>query len=121
LLLEEGAVGLALFVFVWVSMIRTAPHNIRYVGLIFAIYSITENNLDNFPFVSMLSLCLSAFHTPEPGSIAGNRVTFSTFYMQPPTFLRFSNSCRSALRNHFASAFGNSRVGGTALNGQEGQ
>lgn len=116
LLLEEGAVGLALFVFVWVRMIRSAPHNIRYVGLIFAIYSITENNLDNFPFMSVLSLCLSAFHPPERGGMTGNRVAFSPFYMQPPPFLRFSNSCRSALRNQSASAFGR-----TALNGQGGQ
>jgi hypothetical protein len=59
-LLEQGVIGLMLFVFVWARIIMSAPRSLRYIGLIFAIYSITENNLDNFPFMSMLALCLSA-------------------------------------------------------------
>jgi hypothetical protein len=59
-LFEAGIVGLALFGFSFYRMIRTAPPAIRYVGLIFAVYSFSENNLDNFPFMAMLILCLSA-------------------------------------------------------------
>jgi O-Antigen ligase len=59
-LYEAGIVGLALFGFSFYGMIRTAPPAIRYVGLIFAIYSFSENNLDNFPFMALLVLCLSA-------------------------------------------------------------
>jgi hypothetical protein len=59
-LYEAGIVGLALFGFSFYGMIRTAPPTIRYVGLIFAIYSFSENNLDNFPFMALLVLCLSA-------------------------------------------------------------
>jgi hypothetical protein len=33
---------------------------VRYVGLIVAIYSFSENNLDNFPFMALFVLCLSA-------------------------------------------------------------
>jgi O-antigen ligase len=60
LLFEQGIVGFSLFVFAWYRIIRTAPPSVRYVGLIFAIYSISENNLDNFPFMSLFIICLSA-------------------------------------------------------------
>jgi O-antigen ligase len=60
LLFEQGIVGLSLFLFAWYRMIRTAPVEIRYIGLIVAIYSFSENNLDNFPFMSLFILCLSA-------------------------------------------------------------
>ena len=60
MLLEGGLVGLALFLYIWGRMILKAPAALRWVGLAVAIYSISENNLDNFPFMSMLALCLSA-------------------------------------------------------------
>lgn len=60
MLFEQGIVGLALFLFAWYRMIRTAPAELRYIGLIVAIYSFSENNLDNFPFMSLFILCLSA-------------------------------------------------------------
>jgi hypothetical protein len=71
LLFEQGIVGLALFLFAWYRMIRTAPVEVRYIGLIVAIYSFSENNLDNFPFMSLFILCLSArgltqFRLPVP-------------------------------------------------------
>lgn len=59
-LFEQGLVGLTLFLFAWTKLIRTAPKDIRYCGLILAIYSFSENNLDNFPFMSLFILCLAA-------------------------------------------------------------
>lgn len=60
LLFDQGILGLSLFLFAWYRMIRTAPVGVRYIGLIVAIYSFSENNLDNFPFMSLFILCLSA-------------------------------------------------------------
>jgi O-Antigen ligase len=60
MLFEQGIIGLLLFLFAWYRMIRTAPVEVRYIGLIVAIYSFSENNLDNFPFMSLFILCLSA-------------------------------------------------------------
>jgi hypothetical protein len=60
LLFEEGIVGFALFFFAWYRIVRTAPAGIRYIALIFALYSFSENNLDNFPFMALFTLCLSA-------------------------------------------------------------
>lgn len=60
ILLEQGLFGLSLFLFAWYRMIRTAPVQVRYIGLIVAIYSFSENNLDNFPFMALFILCLSA-------------------------------------------------------------
>ncbi len=59
-LFEQGIIGFLLFVFTWYRMIRSAPRHARYVGLIAAIYSFSENNLDNFPFMALLILCLCA-------------------------------------------------------------
>jgi O-antigen ligase len=60
MLFEEGLVGLALFLFAWYGIVKTAPPGIRYVALAIAIYSFSENNLDNFPFMALFALCLSA-------------------------------------------------------------
>ena len=60
ILFEQGLAGFALFIFAWVRIIKTAPAEIRYIGLIAALYSFSENNLDNFPFMALLILCLSA-------------------------------------------------------------
>jgi hypothetical protein len=60
MLFEQGFVGLAVFIFVWYRIIKTAPREVRYIGLIVAIYSFSENNLDNFPFMALFTLCLSA-------------------------------------------------------------
>jgi hypothetical protein len=60
ILFEHGIAGFALFIFAWYRLIRNAPSGVQYVGLIFAIYSFSENNLDNFPFMSLFILCLSA-------------------------------------------------------------
>ncbi len=60
ILFEQGIVGLSLFLFAWYRLIRTAPVEVRYIGLIVAIYSFSENNLDNFPFMALFILCLSA-------------------------------------------------------------
>jgi hypothetical protein len=60
LLFEEGIVGFALFFFAWYRIVATAPARIRYIALIFALYSFSENNLDNFPFMALFTLCLSA-------------------------------------------------------------
>jgi hypothetical protein len=60
ILFEQGAVGFGLFLFIWTRLIRGAPPDVRYCGLILAIYSFSENNLDNFPFMSLFILCLSA-------------------------------------------------------------
>ena len=60
MLFEQGIVGFLLFIFVWYRIIMTAPREVRYIGLIVAIYSFSENNLDNFPFMALFILCLSA-------------------------------------------------------------
>jgi hypothetical protein len=60
ILFEQGIAGFILFVFVWRRVLMTAPAGVRYVGLIIAIYSFSENNLDNFPFMSLFVLFLSA-------------------------------------------------------------
>lgn len=60
MLFEEGLIGLFLFLFYWRRVIATAPAHVRYVGLIVAIYSFSENNLDNYPFMALFVLCLSA-------------------------------------------------------------
>lgn len=60
ILFEQGAAGFILFLFAWRRILRAAPASVRYVGLIVAIYSFSENNLDNFPFMSLFILCLSA-------------------------------------------------------------
>ncbi len=59
-LFEQGAVGLILFLTIWALIIKTAPPALRYVALIIAIYSFSENNLDNFPFMALLILFLAA-------------------------------------------------------------
>lgn len=60
MLFEQGIVGFLLFVFAWYRIIRTAPGEVQYIGLIVAMYSFSENNLDNFPFMALFILCLSA-------------------------------------------------------------
>jgi hypothetical protein len=65
LLFEQGLLGFALFIFVWFRMIRSAPHEVRYIGLIVAIYSFSENNLVNFPFMALLILFLSSRKVTE--------------------------------------------------------
>jgi hypothetical protein len=60
MLFEQGLIGFLLFVFAWCRIIQTAPAHVRYIGLIVAIYSFSENNLDNFPFMALFTLCLSA-------------------------------------------------------------
>jgi hypothetical protein len=60
ILLEQGIIGFLLFIFAWKRIITTAPSEVRYIGLIVAIYSFSENNLDNFPFMALFILCLSA-------------------------------------------------------------
>ena len=69
MLFEEGIVGLALFLFAWIGIIRAAPSGIRYVGVSVAVYCFSENNLDNFPFMALLALCLSA--TANASSASG--------------------------------------------------
>jgi hypothetical protein len=66
MLFEQGLLGLLLFLFVWRRVIATAPAHIRYVGLIVAIYSFSENNLDNYPFMALFVICLSARASSEP-------------------------------------------------------
>jgi hypothetical protein len=60
MLFEQGLVGFGLFLFAWYRIIKTAPTAVRYIGIIVAIYSFSENNLDNFPFMALFILCLSA-------------------------------------------------------------
>ncbi len=60
MLFEQGLLGFSLFIFAWQRIIKTAPRPVRYIGLIIAIYSFSENNLDNFPFMALFILCLSA-------------------------------------------------------------
>jgi hypothetical protein len=60
MLFEQGFIGFFIFIFAWRRIITTAPSQVRYIGLIVAIYSFSENNLDNFPFMALFILCLSA-------------------------------------------------------------
>jgi len=73
ILFEQGIAGFGLFMFAWYRIIRNAPAAVRYVGLILAIYSFSENNLDNFPFMSMFILCLSANSASKPLAAAVKR------------------------------------------------
>jgi hypothetical protein len=59
-LFEQGLLGVVLFVIIWRCILRTAPAPVRYAGLIVAIYCFSENNFDNFPFMSLFVLLLSA-------------------------------------------------------------
>ena len=54
--LSKAVIGLALFLFAWYRIIMSAPREIRYIGLIAAIYSFSENNLDNFPFMALFDV-----------------------------------------------------------------
>ena len=74
MLFEEGLLGLLLFLVAWIGIIRAAPAGIRYVAISVAVYCFSENNLDNFPFMALLALCLSANATPViRGDAAGFR------------------------------------------------
>ena len=59
-LFEQGLAGLALFGFAFIGIYKTAAPEVRYCALIIAIYSFSENNLENFPFMMLFVLCLSA-------------------------------------------------------------
>lgn len=59
-LFEQGILGVALFLMIWRCILRTAPASVRYAGLMVAIYCFSENNFDNFPFMSLFVLFLSA-------------------------------------------------------------
>lgn len=59
-LFEQGMLGVVLFVIMWRCILRTAPASVRYAGLIVAVYCFSENNFDNFPFMSLFVLLLSA-------------------------------------------------------------
>lgn len=59
-LFERGMLGAALFFIMWRCILRTAPASVRYVFLMVAIYCFSENNFDNFPFMSLFVLFLSA-------------------------------------------------------------
>lgn len=71
ILFEQGIFGLLLFLFAWRGILTAAPAAVRYVGLIVAIYSFSENNLDNFPFMSLFILFLSAGGAAVAESIRG--------------------------------------------------
>jgi hypothetical protein len=75
MLFEQGIFGFLLFLFAWRRIIMTAPASVRYIGIVVAIYSFSENNLDNFPFMALFILFLSARGTCDslPTSIR-NRV-----------------------------------------------
>jgi hypothetical protein len=60
LLFEQGIVGFVLFLVAWGGMMKSAPAEVKYCCVILAIYSFSENNLDNFPFISLFILCSSA-------------------------------------------------------------
>jgi O-antigen ligase len=77
-LFEQGFIGLMLFLFTWGRVILTAPPAVRYVGLIVAIYSFSENNLDNFPFMSLLLLCLAAVEVPERTQQSSRRDSYQS-------------------------------------------
>lgn len=59
-LFEQGILGIVLFLIMWRCILRTAPASVRYAGFIVAIYCFSENNFDNFPFMSLFVLFLSA-------------------------------------------------------------
>ena len=70
-LLEQGLFGFILVLYVWGRMIRRAPMDVQWVGIAFAIYSFSENNLDNFPVMSMLVICLAAGARQSQPATAG--------------------------------------------------
>jgi hypothetical protein len=87
MLFEQGAVGLLLFLFAWYRIIMTAPRPVRYIGLIVAIYSFSENNLDNFPFMALLILFLSTHGVGDAVDTSIRRplsVMWKASHQQPP-------------------------------------
>lgn len=72
ILFEQGLAGFLLFFAAWRTILKTTPASVRYIGIIVAIYSFSENNLDNFPFMSLFILFLSAsdlVSRPDLGNI----------------------------------------------------
>jgi hypothetical protein len=67
-LFEQGLVGVVLFVMIWRCILRAAPPSVRYAGLMVAIYCFSENNFDNFPFMSLFVLFLAAREHAAEGS-----------------------------------------------------
>lgn len=84
IIFEQGIVGLFLFLFAWRGILIAAPKPVRYVGLIVAIYSFSENNLDNFPFMSLFILFLSARSAGFADSIRGRLWCFQPAAVRPP-------------------------------------
>ncbi len=65
LLLEVGILGLVANAAVWIMLYRRLIPPARHVLLMVAVYSLTENNLDNFLVMSLLVLFVtSAGHPP---------------------------------------------------------
>jgi hypothetical protein len=89
ILFEQGIVGFLLFIFAWKRIIMTAPAEVRYIGLITAIYSFSENNLDNFPFMALFILCLSARGVGERlmSAAAGPQTTNTLLLERTPASL----------------------------------
>jgi len=87
ILFEQGLAGLLLFLFVWRRLLMTAPKPVRYLGFIIAIYSFSENNLDNFPFMSLFILFLSATGPAVAASVPdGLRRSWQTSDVMAPAF-----------------------------------
>jgi len=77
LLLEQGVAGLSCFVAIlWTSAMRLPPSR-RFVVLMVALYCFTENNLDNYLFMSLLMMFLGSIRVdearPQSSFIQGQR------------------------------------------------
>lgn len=76
-LYEQGALGLGAFLFFFIRVLRDIAPRLRQVVLGFLLYCITENNLDNFLFMSLFAVIIatntSSRSTPDPLQHGGAR------------------------------------------------
>lgn len=62
-LLEQGIVGFVSILFFFITIYRRIDHSYRYLMLMFAIFSFSENNIDNFMFMSLFIMFMATSQT----------------------------------------------------------
>jgi len=59
ILFEQGMIGLSLFSLFYLTVLKKTLKRYRYIILMFLIFSFTENNLDNFFYMSLLMIFMA--------------------------------------------------------------
>jgi len=60
ILVEQGFIGLCLIIFFYITIYGRLHTDYRYLLIIFSIFSFTENNLDNYLYMSLLMFFLAS-------------------------------------------------------------